>query len=74
MKRTCFGCKALDGAGSGLFCQLGHKIRLMPLSSRGIHYEAHPEEECEKPMTNKAWLICRRKKEQATIEAKKEPK
>lgn len=59
MKRTCNGCKAVDGSRGGQFCNLGHKTHLTS-TGIGTIYECHPDEDCEKPRTINAWLELRR--------------
>lgn len=55
MKRTCSGCIALDVEGH---CELTHPIRT---TGTWPNFRYHPTEECEKPMTIKAYLIAWRK-------------
>ena len=51
-KKSCDGCRALDGYGSRLFCHLGHLIEPMPKGARGIAWEGRPAKlGCAKPRT-----------------------
>jgi len=53
MKRTCNGCRALNGFSLNYRCALGYKIleikKDIPLA--GMIYEPTPAEECPKPKT-----------------------
>jgi len=61
MKQTCLGCKALDLDGH---CTLGYRIIS---SGKWPQFRYRPDEECEKPMTNKAYIaLCTTK--QAVID------
>jgi hypothetical protein len=64
MKRTCNGCRALDGnSPRGLFCSLGYTIRAIRILG-GVgwgQYRYQPQEECEKPKTVKRLEELKRK-------------
>jgi len=50
MKRTCFGCRALDFNGEQKRCDLGYKQIWKPLYNT-LRREPIPAEECPKPRT-----------------------
>ena len=50
MKRTCFGCRALDWNGEQMRCDLGYK-QSRKYIRESLRSEPIPAEQCPKPRT-----------------------
>lgn len=64
MKKTCYGCRALDGDGIGGYsCNLKYKV-LNAYNRKTGYISPQPEEDCPKPLTYEQLQEIMDKKEQ----------
>lgn len=58
MKKTCFGCRALEKNSRGYHCVYGFKIEVVLVNKDLILTSVKPLEECPKPKTVKRYIEC----------------